>query len=346
VAAAAGTVPPLVSSLLEGVIQMLWIKKATAATVALFATFALGVGVGLSTRTEQVAAVAQDKPPAEERPASPDVEAKLALLRAQMDVAQARHLLAVNQAKTAPDKVTADRFLVEAERAAQEVVKLKAEIELIRAAREKNQPKPKPAPNSDPKLADLEAKLAVLSKQLADVEAAHADARRRTDVLAQQAQALQGQAEVLRAKREEILRALEGQKTKLGAHLEITVTAKDALWPCRVKEFGADGRLIGSVIAEDLNILGPLLRRIAKDPTGPKEVRVVIHRDAPGDRSRAVLDACKQAGFETSSTKWLNFVPVPDLPPDEPGPTKNSASREPRFPEPPPGHSKPEPVRQ
>jgi RNA polymerase sigma factor (sigma-70 family) len=54
---ATGTTAALSSSLhplVKGVLQMFWVKKATAATVALFAVFALGVGVGVSTHLAPV----------------------------------------------------------------------------------------------------------------------------------------------------------------------------------------------------------------------------------------------------------------------------------------------------
>jgi RNA polymerase sigma factor (sigma-70 family) len=48
-ALAASVLSPNVSQLVEGVIRMFWVKKATAATVALFTMFAFGVGIGVST---------------------------------------------------------------------------------------------------------------------------------------------------------------------------------------------------------------------------------------------------------------------------------------------------------
>ncbi|AMV29644.1 ECF RNA polymerase sigma factor SigE [Gemmata sp. SH-PL17] len=60
---AAVTVTPAVSSIVEGVLQMLWMKKATAASFALCAVFAMGVGVGLGTRPSYTGAVAQDGDP-------------------------------------------------------------------------------------------------------------------------------------------------------------------------------------------------------------------------------------------------------------------------------------------
>ncbi|MBP3957778.1 sigma-70 family RNA polymerase sigma factor [Gemmata sp. G18] len=60
---AAVTVTPAVSSIVEGVLHMLWIKKATAASFAMCAVFAMGIGVGLGTRPTYTGAVAQDGDP-------------------------------------------------------------------------------------------------------------------------------------------------------------------------------------------------------------------------------------------------------------------------------------------
>jgi RNA polymerase sigma factor (sigma-70 family) len=48
-AVAASVLSPTVSQLVEGVIRMFWVKKATAVTVAMFTMFAFGVGVGVTT---------------------------------------------------------------------------------------------------------------------------------------------------------------------------------------------------------------------------------------------------------------------------------------------------------
>lgn len=60
--AAAGVISLTVSQLVEGVLHMFWVKKATAAAVGLFVVFGAGVGVGLSGRP--VPANADDDPPA------------------------------------------------------------------------------------------------------------------------------------------------------------------------------------------------------------------------------------------------------------------------------------------
>jgi RNA polymerase sigma factor (sigma-70 family) len=50
-----------IPQLVEGVIRMLWVKKATATTVALFIVFACGIGVGVSTFQLAPAAEGQEK---------------------------------------------------------------------------------------------------------------------------------------------------------------------------------------------------------------------------------------------------------------------------------------------
>jgi RNA polymerase sigma factor (sigma-70 family) len=58
--AMASALSSAVPQLVEGVIRMFWVKKATAATVALFAVFAFGVGVGVSTHQLAPASGGQD----------------------------------------------------------------------------------------------------------------------------------------------------------------------------------------------------------------------------------------------------------------------------------------------
>ncbi|AWM38794.1 ECF RNA polymerase sigma factor SigE [Gemmata obscuriglobus] len=58
--AAVAAVTPVVSSLVQGVLHMFWVQKATAASFAMCAVFVVGVGVGLGTRPVQTGVVAQD----------------------------------------------------------------------------------------------------------------------------------------------------------------------------------------------------------------------------------------------------------------------------------------------
>src|SRR5439155_17665828 len=59
-AAVSAAVPRSVSRLVEGVIQMFWVKKATAATAALLLVFGLGLGVGMSVREAPRAGASAD----------------------------------------------------------------------------------------------------------------------------------------------------------------------------------------------------------------------------------------------------------------------------------------------
>ena len=84
--AATAAVSSTVSQVVEGVIRMFWIKKATAASVALFAVFAFGVGVGLSGRQAVGVAEGQEKgvgpgPIASVKPPVEDIEKLLADLK-------------------------------------------------------------------------------------------------------------------------------------------------------------------------------------------------------------------------------------------------------------------------
>ncbi|HEV3383676.1 MAG TPA: sigma-70 family RNA polymerase sigma factor [Gemmata sp.] len=58
---AASVLSPTISQLVEGVIRMFWVKKATAVSVAMFTMFAFGVGVGVSTHQLAPAAGGEEK---------------------------------------------------------------------------------------------------------------------------------------------------------------------------------------------------------------------------------------------------------------------------------------------
>lgn len=101
----AALVTPAVSSLVEGVLHMLWMKKATAAALAVCAVFALGVGVGLGTRAEHSGATAQEKgatDPKAKPPGVPDrakqiEEAEIEVMKLKMQ--QLFHAVRLQDAK-------------------------------------------------------------------------------------------------------------------------------------------------------------------------------------------------------------------------------------------------------
>ena len=83
-------------------------------------------------------------------------------------------------------------------------------------------------------------------------------------------------------------------------YLEITITskdAKDASSPYVIREIGADGKSVGTVYFENLAILSRFLSRTAKDAAGPNEVQLAAPADVKYETVKAILDACKAAGF-------------------------------------------------
>src|SRR5262245_30624963 len=167
---AGGVVPPAVSSLVEGVLHMFWVKKATAASVALCAVFTLGVGIGLGTRTEFVAATASEgqeklapdpKAKAPAPPAAGEFDKEIAELEAKIRVAEvyakaADADLRVAEAKYRPllespnpkGQVSGLNALAnaqaDAKAAAAELESLKKKLAALKAATAKAEEKPAP----------------------------------------------------------------------------------------------------------------------------------------------------------------------------------------------------------
>ena len=83
-------------------------------------------------------------------------------------------------------------------------------------------------------------------------------------------------------------------------YLEITITskdAKDATLPYVIREIGADGKSVGTIYFDNLAILSRFLSRTAKDAAGPNEVQLAAPADVKYETVKAILDACKAAGF-------------------------------------------------
>jgi RNA polymerase sigma factor (sigma-70 family) len=123
---AAATVPPAVNSLVEGVLHMFWVKKATAASVALFATFALGIGIGVGGRSDYSAATASEgggavavavsgeeksAPVAQPKDAPPnkveDLPALLLQIKKQLSAAEAEVARSMKAIETAEEQLRA-----------------------------------------------------------------------------------------------------------------------------------------------------------------------------------------------------------------------------------------------
>src|SRR5439155_19622107 len=85
--------------------------------------------------------------------------------------------------------------------------------------------------------------------------------------------------------------------------LEVVVGSKDAWWPCWVKEYGAGGKPVGSVICDSTAMLATYLARTYNAPASPKTLRVTSSKDAPADRVEEVVKACHAAGFKSASVR-------------------------------------------
>lgn len=83
-----------------------------------------------------------------------------------------------------------------------------------------------------------------------------------------------------------------------GAYLQLTLGGKDAAWPFQVKEFGANGKAIGTIAFENADVLGRYLTRTMKDTAGPKELRIATREDTPSNLLISAIEVCKAAGFK------------------------------------------------
>lgn len=322
---AAATVPPAVSSLVEGVLHMLWIKKATAATFALCAVFVVGVGVGLGTRPSSTGAVAQDGP--KSRPADPTKPAPPANsdqvsdeLTRQIAVAEKRLAIQRNLLKLTSDKLELMRQLnpqagqpaeeragqrqleAELEAGTAELQLLKAKLAKLKA--DKTAPR-QPVGDKETallKLDELKAQLARIEDERHQLLAQAELAKRALEVIEEKRRALQRVAETLAAEA-----ARDKKAATTGWHFEITVRGEGDEFV--IQEAPNDPRRSdrpGAVRTYDLGALTLLLRRAKADPNGPQEVRIRASVNTPNDVLKAVTDACKTAGFATPET-----VPAP-----------------------------------
>jgi RNA polymerase sigma factor (sigma-70 family) len=311
-----------VSQLVEGVISMFCVKKATLSIVALLAAIAFGVGIGVSSRQLTSAAVGQEKtsaqplpnanpvaenPKAPPTPATdidprrnPDAELKAMenlvnlyrqVVQTHTDIAPAReerkalqiyiakietlirigkwnpqdelnylavqHQLATAIATEIQAIANYNNALVEFEFVMGTVKQYNKEFVdtlLFWHAQLQHQAKQK----------EIEA--GTIKLQLAELEAS--------------LKALEDMTAVLKKQKEPAPKELQPLAVKgTGAYFQLTIGTKDAAWPFLVKEFGQDGKPIGTTAFENATVLGRFLARAMKDSTGPKELRITGRTD-------------------------------------------------------------------
>ena len=215
-----------VSQVVEGVIRMFWVKKATAASAALCAVFALGLGVGMSGRQGVGVAEARVKTgdtPSAKQTAPPTIDEEIAKLEAELRAAEdglaaAREGVKLTAAKIAlykdkggvteverlNDLITQTRFKENEAQATTRVLELKNRIADLNGAKLRaDQDKP-PAKNPPAELAALDKQIVELQVELyllrlerkgnaakaAEIEAKTKDLQARTEDLVHKRQLL------------------------------------------------------------------------------------------------------------------------------------------------------------
>jgi len=324
---------------------MFWIKKATAASVALFAVFALGVGVGVSTRTVP-SAEGQDRGPGTGRvgntdPLAADIAKATADLETQLKLIEKKYQDAMTAAKFVGDKSNADRLRADADKLADEAKLIKAKLDALKSLKagtpnpfDPNKPKPGSAPaqpndpfakpvapstalrdialrdiqDIDKKLADVKARFDSLARDREELAKMMDAAKEKAAIIDRQAKDLQRMAQLLMDKRAE-LAALDTPTAgrQGGAFLELTVHGKQAFFEFSLRETDANGKEVGRVIVREPAMLVKTLARTHADPTAPKELRISAQEGASQDLVKQAIDAVKMAGF--TQVKFTGTVP-------------------------------------
>jgi hypothetical protein len=109
------------------------------------------------------------------------------------------------------------------------------------------------------------------------------------------------QIEVLRLRLPAAKAVNAPQLKAVGACIEVVVIGGGEPWPCRVREYGREGKFIGSVIAEDGKALELIMARAMKDPGGPRDLWLTVSADQAPSAVVQAAEACKKAGFTTVS---------------------------------------------
>jgi len=331
--------------LVEGVIRMLWVKKATAATVALFAMFAFGVGVGVSTFPVAPAADGQEQSvflKAGVQPETPegrkvpdehlDFDKLLADLRDQLQsttkhchlveeafqasaeqikIRQVRAILNKNQNQpTNPNELkdameVQERFQKDRDAIAEKLTRLKGMIQIVQDY--KVQYEKAKQINQTPN--DLEKQLAELKKRQTELHLKLAveslNSKLAESAIQIELRKIDERIAALLKQKESILKNPPAANAKIGYFL-LLVEAKDAPWPFVIEEYGPDGKLVGKTAFDCAASLGRFLARAMKDSTAPKEVRITAQNNTPIEMLSSAIETCKASGVAENYFKSEN----------------------------------------
>src|SRR5262245_4382632 len=293
---ASGFIPPTLSSIVEGVLQMFWVKKATAATLALCAVFALGMALGLSSRSDRTAAVAQDRWGGETAVAAITPEA----VKSHENIGWSRSICPTCDPDWGPqpafqfvkpdeglfgDRATLATLVKDVERVSEHARAIYAQSAALETLA------------TDTNNTPLALGAAIIRGQSGTV-----------------ANLADGNLAVLHHKLVVANALATPQLTQKGQMLEVIVVGRDrwSRWTNIVREYDKDGRLVGSVVVETEETLETILRRALKDPAGPRELWMTALSN-----SYDVYDAvgaAKRAGFTTLKLKGTVTIRKVEVP--------------------------------
>jgi hypothetical protein len=158
---------------------------------------------------------------------------------------------------------------------------------------------------------DVDMKLIELKKRQAELQAEAAASKLKQATLEAERRSIEEALAALLKLKETTPKGPAPTKAT-GAYFQLTVGTKDAAWPYLVKEFGPDGKPIGTTAFENAAVLGRFLARAMKDSTAPKEVRITAQANTPVEMLTLAVDACKSAGVGQPLLKTGNAPLVAD----------------------------------
>lgn len=336
--ATTAAVSSTVSQVVEGVIRMFWIKKATAASMAACVVFALGVGVGMSGRMVEGVAAGQEKGAAKAEALDPRIakalddeiaDVRKRLTRAEEVFRHSQQGLQMIKAKIAKarenkdyprghaidDLITQSRFESSMGDAFAEVRLLTDKLDKLQAARAQvGKPIPKPnEPKTDLERIDRRLEDLRLRGQTAENEALRlktdADlAAKRFELLALERKAIDEMVGKLMEQRNAIVGRKPAAAAKPAGYLELIVRGTAPRSEFALREFDAQGKEVGTAVFDQNGaMLAKVLARTRADTTAPTELRILASPPtALGGGTWTALKACDAAGYKT--VKFTGYI--------------------------------------
>lgn len=393
--AASAAVSSTVSQVVEGVMRMFWIKKATALAATVFAVFAFGVGVGITGKQVEGVAEGQEKGmvPKKEDPVrrltAMDLDKAIADTESKLAAAEERRDLLTKLAKRLEKDIesfrkdgaltkdlldiikASERTRKEAEIAAEQVKIIQSKFDVLKAERagmtvdqmnryrsrialeaqrtafqselsrlrEGLKSLPRQIEQSETALKQIEKELEQLGSPKPN-ETKKKPEKPQTDI-SDSRQAAIDRIQKLNEELEKVRRRMaelekndaqmrqDAQMLQLNprrGHLDLIIRGSAGYYEFALRETGADGKEVGTVVvagkANGGKMLALLLTRTKYDPMAPRELRVLASPStALGIGSIEALKACDAAGY--AKVKYTGYIVsggfTPELKADQKG---------------------------